>query len=204
MGLFAVVPLALALGAGAYFIPCRLNTCAGHALSGGGARFETTLRPGAEVIWIPAGLNDVSGRPLTISDIDVDTASGFGRSADIRKVELVPKSFGSGLFGTYPPLDETAEDPCAAQSLRRPDGLTISPRDHPALAVWLQVLDQPLPQDVTSEFKIQGVRYTYEQSGKTYEAYDPLKLTVTVDPMAEQRPLTLAESSCENVIQLPR
>ena len=203
MGLFAVVPLALALGAGAYFIPCRVNTCAGHGLSGGGGRFETTLRPGAEFIWIPAGLNNVSGHPLTISSLDVETASGFGRSAEIRKVELVPRSFGSGFFSTYPPLDETAEDPCAVQNLRRPDGLTLGPRDHPAMAIWIHVLDQPLPEDVTSEFKIQGIKYTYEQSGRSYESFDPLKLTVTVDPMAEPRQLTLAESSCENVIQLP-
>ena len=203
MGLFAVVPLALALGAGAYFIPCRVNTCAGHGLSGGGARFETTLRPGAEFIWIPAGLSNVSGKPLTISIIDVETASGFARAAEIRKVELVPRSFGSGFYGTYPPLDETAEDPCATQTLRRPDGLTLGPNEHPGLAIWIHVLDQSLADGVTSEFKIQGIRYTYEQSGKSYESYDPLKLTVTVDPTAPPRQPTLAESSCENVIRLP-
>src|SRR3954463_1122419 len=106
MGLFAAVPLALALGAGAYFIPCRVNTCAGHGLSGGGGRFETTLRPGTEFIWIPAGLNNAAAHPLTISDVDVDAASGFGRAAEIQKVELVPRYFGSGFFGPSPPLDD--------------------------------------------------------------------------------------------------
>ncbi|HET7482679.1 MAG TPA: hypothetical protein VFK89_07455 [Actinomycetota bacterium] len=203
MGLFAALPLAAAIGAGAYLIPCRVTTCEGHALAGGAGHFETTLRPGAEVIWAPGSIENTSDSPVTLYSVDVDTAPGFHAAAEVKKVELIPGTFGTGLFGTYPPLDASATDPCDTVTLRRPEGLRLAPGHDQSVALWLKIADDSNPAGVTRTAKIQGIKYVYEQSGRRYETYDRVRLTVTVDDLAQPRPLSLVESSCDNVIRLP-